>query len=337
MALHVLFTVMCAAHENCGYYVPSRFFEEASHIVQHHTQTVESRTQVLPRSEIPEPKGHIWGENLQRIGCVWRSRRESNHSPDFLCEVVYRGLHQFLSPDLMSRLKQQNSTSGPNLLLTAATGCKSLEFVQDLLHEGRTPQEMVPMEPIRPLDRSNFESSTTIPAPQATVSVWSIFLYCFIEDYFLAGCTSDPKNRCLEEFLQYDVDRDVLFVVRIFASSDKPNEPVDDDLAPKENSGELDERVAFEWLEFLELVEPSNTETLRMKLSSKGTREDPLEVTPISGPPIPYQRGSLSKALEAIVAAGNISRHFAFGPHLCLESVITPSERLDVPFGFRIT
>lgn len=337
MALHVLFTVMCAAHEHCGYDVPSRFFEEASHIVQHHTQTVESRTKVLPRNEILEPKGHIWGENLQRIGRVWLYQRESNHSPDFLCEVVYRGLHQFLSPDLMSRLKQQNSASGPNLLLTAAARSESLEFLQELLHEGRTPQEMVSMEPIRPLDRSNFESSTTIPAAQATVSVWLIFLYCFIEGYFLAGCTSDPANRCLEEFLQYDVDRDVLFVVRIFASSDEPNEPTDDDLAPEENSGESNERVAFELLEFLELVEPSNIEILRMKLSSKGTREDPLEVTPISGPPIPYQRGSLSKALEAIVAAGNIDRHFAFGSHLCLESVTTPSERLDVPFGFRIT
>jgi hypothetical protein len=336
-ALHVLFTAMCAAHEHCGYDVPSRFLEEASHIVQHHTQTVEPRTQVLPRNEVPEPKGHIWGENLQRIGCEWRTLRESNHSPDFLCEVVYRGLHQFLSPDLMNRLKQQNSTSGPNLLLTAATGSKSWEFVQDLLHEGRTPREMVPMEPIRPLDRSNFESSTTIPAPQATVSVWLIFLYCFIEDYFLAGRTSDPENRYLEEFLQYDVDRDVLFVVRIFASSDKPNEQEDDDQALKKSSGESDERVAFELLEFLELVEPSNLETLRMKLSSKGTREDRLEVAPISGPPILYQRGSLSKALEAIVASGNIDRHFAFGPHLCLESVITPSERLDVPFSFRIT
>ncbi|KAJ5648618.1 hypothetical protein N7490_004990 [Penicillium lividum] len=188
------------------------------------------------------------------------------------------------------------------------------------------------MEPIRPLDSSDFESSTTIPAPQATVSVWLIFLYCFIEDYFWAGCTSDPENRCLEEFLgQYNVDRDVLFVVRVLTSSDEPNEPADDELAPEKNSGELDERVAFELLEFLELVEPSNIETLRMKLSTKGTREDPLEVTPISGPPIPYQRGSLSKALEAIVAAGGVDQDFAFGRHLCLESVIIPSERLNVP------
>lgn len=337
MALHMLFTVMCAAHKHCGYDVPSRFFEEASHIVQHHTQTGGSRTQVLPRNEIPEPKGYIWGENLQRIGREWLTRRESNHSPDFLCEVVSRDLHHFLSPDLMIRLKQQNSTSGPNLLLTAATRSKNLEFVQGLLRQGRTPGERVPMEPIRPLDRTNFESSTTISAPQATVSVWLIWLYCFVEHYFLAGSSSEPENRCLEEFLQYDVDRDVLFVVRIYASFNKPNKPADNDQTADESSGESDQRVAFELLEFLELVEPSNMETLRREFSSKGTREIRPEVTPIYGPPIPHKRGSLSEALETIVAAGKISRHFAFGPCLCLESVITASERLDVPFGFRIT
>jgi hypothetical protein len=336
-ALHVLFTVMCAAHEHCGYDVPSRFFEEANHIVQHHTQTVGSQTQVLPGNETPEHKGYIWGMNLQRIGREWLVQRESNHSPDFLCEVVNRCLHQFLSPDLMIRLIQQNSISGPNLLLTASTRSKSLELVQGLLKEGRTPRELVPMEPIRPYGSTDFQSSTTIPAPQAAISVWLIWLYCFVEDYFLAGCTNDPENRCLEEFLQYDVDRDVMFVVRIFASSDKANEPLDDDQAPENTSGESDERVAFELLEFLELVEPSNMETLRTKLSSTGTREDRPEVTPISGPLIPHKRGSLSRTLEAIVAAGSIDPDFAFGLSLCLESVITPSERLDMPFAFRIT
>lgn len=336
-ALHVLFTVMYAAHKYCGYDVPSRFFEEASHIVHHHTQTVGLGTEVLTRNKIPEPKGYIWGENLQRIGREWLTRRESNHSPDFLCEVVRRDLHQFLSPDLMICLKHQNLTTGPNLLLTAATCSESLEFIQGLLHEGRTPRELVAMEPIRPLDRINFESSTTIPAPQATVSVWLIFLYRFVEHYFLAGCSGHLENRCLEEFLQFDVNRDVQFVVKIFASSDDPNGSADDDQTAEESNGESDKRVAFDLLEFLELVEPSNIGTLRTKLSRKGPREDRAEVSPISGAPILHERGSLSKALKALVAAGKVSRHFAFGPCLCLESVITPSERLDVPFGFRVT
>jgi hypothetical protein len=64
--------------------------------------------------------GHIWGGNLQRIDTTWLTRRESNHSPDFLCGMVYSGLHQFRSPDLMSHLKLQYVDSGANLLLVAA-------------------------------------------------------------------------------------------------------------------------------------------------------------------------------------------------------------------------
>ncbi|OQE12888.1 hypothetical protein PENFLA_c060G01761 [Penicillium flavigenum] len=286
MALDTLFRVMCAAHAHCGYNVPSRFLEEASRIVQHHTPTVVSKRKVLPGNEILEPEGHIFGQNFERIGRQWLTLKALNHSPAFLCEVVQHGLERFLSPDLMSLLKHQNSMSGPNILLAAAMQVTSVEFVRELLREGRTPREKA-------------------------------------------------ENGCLEEFLQYDVDRDVLFVVRP-ASSDKPNEAVDDDQMSERKSGELDESVVFDLLEFLELVEPSNIETLLMKLSSNGTRADRLEVTLISGHPIPYQRGSLSKALETIVASENIGPYYGFGMHLCLESVITPSERLDVPFAFRI-
>ncbi|KAJ5286053.1 hypothetical protein N7524_001359 [Penicillium chrysogenum] len=73
---------------------------------------------------------------------------------------------------------------------------------------------------------------------------------------------------------RYDVDGDALFVVRIPASSDKSNEAADDDQAPERKTGALDESVVFDLVEFLELVEPSNTETLRMKLSTNGTRAD---------------------------------------------------------------
>lgn len=127
--------------------MPLRFLE-ASHIVQHHTQTVELSTQVLPTNKFPGPKGHIWGRNFQHVGRQWFTRRDSNHSPDFLCEVVCRDLDRFLSPDLMGHFRQQNSTSASNLLLVA-TRAKSFKFVQQLLHEGRTPGEMVPIEPIR--------------------------------------------------------------------------------------------------------------------------------------------------------------------------------------------
>lgn len=54
--LNGLLTVMWDAHNNDGYDVPWRFSKDASHIVQHHTQRVESSTQVLPTNECPEPK-----------------------------------------------------------------------------------------------------------------------------------------------------------------------------------------------------------------------------------------------------------------------------------------
>ncbi|KXG49909.1 uncharacterized protein PGRI_058770 [Penicillium griseofulvum] len=337
MALNRVFIVMCAANEIRGYNVPSRFFEEANHIVQHHAQTVVPRTKFLSKSEIPGPKSLIFGQCLHRVTSHWLTIRPSYHSSDFLCEVVRYDLQRFLSPDLMSRLKQQNSKSGSVLLLTAAIRPKDLGFVRDLLHEGHTPREMVNLELIPAIYKSNVKSSTTIPATQDSVSVWLIFLYWFIGQYFLGHSTTDTENQCLEEFLQYDVDRNVLFVMKISSSSDKPSEPGDDDQVPERKSGESEERLVFDLPEFLELVKPSNIETLRTKLSNKGTREDRLEVTPISGPPIPHRRGSLSKALEPFLTVGNTRQHVAFGNHTHFESAITPSERLDVPFAFRIS
>ncbi|KAL5340072.1 hypothetical protein BJX70DRAFT_397087 [Aspergillus crustosus] len=351
LALHRLFTVMVSAHDECGYDVPSKFLEEASHIVQHHTQMAEGGTpQVPPTNQITEFKGHIWGGNLQRIGRSWLIYRESNHSPDFLCEVVCRELQQFLAPESKKHLKQQNMISGPNLLLVAAARANSLELVQHLLHhEGRTPKEMVPLEPIRLYD-INYEDSRTIPASRAANSLWLIFLYCLVENFLLrTGDTEAQCIGCLKEFLQYDVDRDVRFVVRVIPSFGDINndKQVDDNkqeprvkIREEDDKGETDERVVFDLLEFLELVGlgPSNMEVLCEKLPQAQEGCQPLpEVTPVCGPTISHQRGSLSKTLEAIVAAGKFSQFWAYASCLCLESVITPSERLDTPFAFRIS
>lgn len=183
IAVDILFAAMRNAHKRCGYDMPSRFLEEASLIFQHHTLATERGRQNLLAKETTEFKCHIWGRNLQCIGRQWLTARESNHSPDFLCEAVDFGLHQSLSPDLMRLLKQQNLISGPNLLLAAAKSA-NLEVVQQLLYEGRTPSEMVPMEPIRPFD-SDMKEMTTIPPSQATNSVWLIFLYELVRVFFV--------------------------------------------------------------------------------------------------------------------------------------------------------
>jgi hypothetical protein len=201
---------------------------------------------------------------------------------------------------------------------------------------------MVPMEPIRPFD-NNWEEMKTIPASQAAKSVWIIFLYRLVEAFFLGYLkrSKDQYLECLEEFLLCNVDCNVQFVVRIFPSFgefDKQGSDIGDTWEDRsQDKGETDERVVFDLLEFLELVGPSNIEAFRAKVSGKRAQGDQSEVVPVCGPTIIHQRGSISKTLEAIVAAGKFSQTRAYALCLVLESVITPSERLDTPFAFRIS
>lgn len=68
---------------------------------------------------------------------------------------------------------------------------------------------MVPIKPIRSFGKTNTENALTIPTPKAIVSVCLIFLHGLAECYVLAGSTEDSNYRCLEEFLNQDVDLDV--------------------------------------------------------------------------------------------------------------------------------
>jgi hypothetical protein len=233
----------------------------------------------------------------------------------------------------------QQIDSGPNLLLVAALSEK-LGLVQKLLREGRTPKEMVPMEPIYPLGK-NWEELPMILPSQATNSVWLVFLYCLVESLFLGlHRTDDERDQsigCLDEFLRYDVDYDVLFVLRILPSFDEEDDKLDDSRARWEemlDKRETDERLVFDLVELLGLFAPSNMESFREKLKAQ---EGETELTPVCGPPITHQRGALSKKVEDIDASGRLHPTWKYGLALCLESVITPSERLDTPFAFRIS
>ncbi|KAF3015797.1 hypothetical protein E8E15_006656 [Penicillium rubens] len=62
----------------------------------------------------------------------------------------------------------------------------------------------------------------------------------------IEGANIDPEELRTFYLCSYDVDRDVLFVERIPASPDKPNEAADGDQAPERKSGALDESVVFD-------------------------------------------------------------------------------------------
>lgn len=129
------------------------------------------------------------------------------------------------------------------------------------------------------------ESSTQVP--ESMISVWHGLVHC----YLLAGSTDDSEYQCLVEFLNREVNQDVQFIVRIFASFETRKAAANNQV-PREDSGESDERVAFDLLEFLELAKPSNMEAPRQKLLIKGTQEDthfrasnPLSTRPyVQGP-----------------------------------------------------
>ncbi|KAJ5291921.1 hypothetical protein N7478_001172 [Penicillium angulare] len=337
--LHIFFTIISAAHEKCGHVPRPRFFEEASSIVQHHGKFAGFQPENEPESGVPEPKGHLFGQNLQRIGDEWSIRRASNHPPDFLCEALNRNMQRFLSPDLMAALKKQNSISGPNLLLAGTRHSNDLDFIRELLREGRSPLEKIRMEPIRPFDPVDRENYKTITAPKPEVSLWLLFLYGIVEDYILAGSADKDENETLEEFLKCDVDCDVFFIVRKLDLSKRKKKVAENDKEPEDSNDSVnpDQLVAFDLMEFLEFMKPFNLEALLEQLSRKPARRDRSEVKHHSGFSVPYKRGSLAKTIDNIVAASEKHRHFGFGVTLCVESVINPYERLDVPFAFRMT
>jgi hypothetical protein len=109
-----------------------------------------------------------------------------------------------------------------------------------------------------------------------------------VENFFISGYSAcdrrDQSFGCLDEFLQYDVDRDVLFVVRVLPSFGEAAEELDDTRALWEDmldKGETDERLAFDLVEFLDLVGPSNRESVSEKLKAQ---KGETEVTPVCGP-----------------------------------------------------
>ncbi|KAJ5392186.1 hypothetical protein N7509_007676 [Penicillium cosmopolitanum] len=292
--------LMLAWANSIGKYdIPSRFLEEIGHIVEEYSRMVRTRRQDLPENNTQAFKGHrIWGTNRQHsFHRAWR-RRESQHPPDLLCDLVYCFIDlQCLSSASLGRLKQQNSTSGPNLLLVAAISFRS-ELVEQLLLEGRSPKEMVLMEPIRPAANDFRVQPITIPAKTVSQSVWLIFLFNAVEQFIWRGYADVSDGRCFEEFLKYNVHGDVLFVLRIFPPS-KEMKDAGYHHDPWGNERESDDRVVFDLLEYLEVAKPTNLKAIRTRLSCRTGPENQHEVTLISGPPIIHRHGDLSKALAA--------------------------------------
>ncbi|KAJ5743959.1 hypothetical protein N7533_008829 [Penicillium manginii] len=253
-----------------------------------------------------------------------------------------RKFEEDCTKDLLRRLKQQNATSGPNLLLIAALFSRP-ELVQQLLHEGRNPEELVSIQEelhVIDLDAEILFQATSMPAHEITPSVWLVFLYSSVEDILWLRCVPDPeaKGRCFEELLQHNVSRDVLFLVRLYLPHDEIFKHADEHSDPCEDRTESEEFFVFDLLEYLEVMNPANLNVLRTRFFSETSQKHQRAVTLHLRPPVIHRRGSLSEILT-ILDPHQIANTRYRGKEVafCLESVITPSERLGWPFAYRLS
>jgi hypothetical protein len=329
---------------NCigKYDIPSHFLAEVYHAVEKHSE-IRMKTQDISGRTPRVFEGHIWGANRQCVGPFGRGEKRSNHPPDFLCALICHDISlKSLPEDLLRRLKQQNATSGPNLLLIAALFSRP-ELVQQLLHEGRNPEELVSIQEelhVIDLDAEILFQATSMPAHEITPSVWLVFLYSSVEDILWLRCVPDPeaKGRCFEELLQHNVSRDVLFLVRLYLPHDEIFKHADEHSDPCEDRTESEEFFVFDLLEYLEVMNPANLNVLRTRFFSETSQKHQRAVTLHLRPPVIHRRGSLSEILT-ILDPHQIANTRYRGKEVafCLESVITPSERLGWPFAYRLS
>lgn len=230
--------------------------------------------------------------------------RQSNHPPCFLCETMESELCSHLPPRLLARLKQENLTSGPNLLLVAATQ-DQVGLVGELLLEGRSPLEMVAME--RMDSRLTNEVSETIATPKGFASVWLLLMYDYARIFFAGWPTSEAQVLILKSFLDWGTDPDVEFILR----EQMPRGDSRDNLALKE-SPESPTSYILNLLELSEIIAPPNLDVIRPKLISRSPNTDRRDLFDHV-----YRKEK---------------PHSAF----YIESIVTPTERLDIPFRYRV-
>ncbi|KAJ6084565.1 hypothetical protein N7486_011365 [Penicillium sp. IBT 16267x] len=310
MQLELIFTALGYAKEAGKTDVIPGFLEQAEKIVAGHAQPGE-----LFDGQDCERKGYLRGENVEvALDDCWLTTRESEDKrPCFVCQTVVRGLYSYLAPHLLSRLEKENSVSGPNLLLVASRS-DEVDLVRRLLREGRSPKEMVAMEKMfSPLAN---QVSGTIMTPKGPISVWLLYLYLYFEEFL---SRRDSKTALvLENFLDSGADRDVEFIIRK-RSHKYPGPSVNYSTANKNT--EPQETYIIDLLELLELIEPPNLVDIRGKLISRSPNSD--------------RRDSFEPACKSLMNEKKGEAPFGVLDELYVESIVTPTERLDLPFSYR--
>ncbi|CAL5875049.1 uncharacterized protein PFLUO_LOCUS9352 [Penicillium psychrofluorescens] len=311
MQLELIFTALTYAEKAGKTDVISGFLEQAWQIVAGHAQPAEPFD-----GQDYERKGYLRGQNLEvAVANCWLTIRESeDQKPCFLCQTVVRGLYSYLSPRLLSHLKKENSVSGPNLLLVASRS-DDVDLVRHLLREGRSPKEMVAMEKM--FSTLANQVSGTLMTPKGPISVWLLYLYLYFNEFLSQRYSKTAL--VLESFLDSGADQDVEFIIRK-RSHKYPDLSIDKRTANKNT--ESQETYLIDLLELLELIEPPNLVDIRGKLISRSPNSD--------------RRDSFEHVCKCLMTEKKGEAPFGLLDELYVESIVTPTERLDLPFSFRM-
>lgn len=306
--LELIFTALHYAEKAGKINVIPGFLEQAEKIVAGHSQPAEPLD-----GQDYKNKGYLRGQNLEAADDRWLRFEESEgHQPCFLSQTLDRGLYSYLPPHLLGRLKKENSVSGPNLLLVASRS-DEVDLVRDLLREGRSPKEMVAMEKIfSPLANQVFGAIVT---PKGPTSVWLLYLYIYARAFLIQNYSR--TSLVLESFLDSGADRHAEFIIK------KRLHSLSVDPTTANKNTELQETYTIDLLDLLELMKLPNLDDIRGKLISRSPNSD--------------RRGSFERVCESVMTEKKGEALFGLLDDFYVESIVTPTERLDLPFSHRVT
>lgn len=328
--LNKTITVMQSAIAQ-GYEIPRRILEEFSTIASGHAQPVDTPQQ----DSRCQTECHLRGQNLQTsLSDCWPTIRESNYPSCIFSEFTLRSMQALLPPDLRCQLKRQTLESGPNLLLVA---CDSgdVELVLELLQDGRTPGEIVELEVVYGHCEDPGQGDTK---GAETASVWLLCLSRF--GYSCLSMRNHTRSVIVELLLRAGADGNVQFIITKRSSEGLQREVTNDTLAGANAEQVTGRKYVMSLLELVELVEPPNLKEIRAILESRRSWWDRLTrwtLTSNLQNVEDDESESFKRVYKSALPAEGTYAPFGILGDFYIESVITPSERLDLPFSFRVT
>lgn len=306
-----------------GYIVPSRLLGGLRRIIEGHIQPGKS----LESQPGYDSKFYLRGINTSFNSDGFLRIKKSHRPASYLSFVIAGGLYGLLPPEEKAPREDRGnrgSQSEPNPLLVAVTYRNvGIPAVRELLSEGWSPEETIRIE--KPSSHANGVDCYQGESPSMPVSIWLVYLYEFAWSGIISGFRYGPDGIVLEKLLRFGVDRDVQFIIRGRATS------------AYECAGE---KFTLTLMEVLEISSPSNIDNIRTMLKNTATQNTTTQRSQLGSGPVSVSSSSSSysaflRRYKKLTSGADTGGRDKLSSEFMLESVVTPSERLDIPFRYQ--